>query len=116
MQFTTNLKLLFRHHSVILGESNTLIQGQYVGLVFLCSGGLPKDCNLVPQHVQVWYLLWIEFYDWYFIVVHWVHLLVNILNIRCMVWGGGQDFINSDEPLQQWLSWPAEQALIDPLR
>ena len=49
---------------------------------------VPEFHSPVPKHVDIWYLL--ELYvlcGLYFIVFHWVHLLVDILNVRiCTVW------------------------------
>jgi hypothetical protein len=47
-----------------------------VGLVFLCSEGLPEDVNLTPKHVGVRYLSRILCYK--------VHLLVDLLCVSQM--------------------------------
>ena len=48
---------------------------------------IPEDGTLMPKHVGVWYVQGILFYDLYFIMFHWVHLLVVIVNVRiCMAW------------------------------
>jgi len=44
---------------------------QHVGLVFLYSRRFPEDGIMVPKHVGVWYLSWLELYE--------VHVLVDTL-------------------------------------
>jgi len=60
---------IFRHHP------------QGVGLVFLCSARFLENRTPVPKHVGVWFLSRNVFYDLYFIVLYWVHLLVDVLNV-----------------------------------
>jgi len=55
-------------------------QGVRLVFVFLCSRRFPENSIPVPKHVGVWFLSRTVFYDLYFIVLYWAHLLVDVLN------------------------------------
>jgi hypothetical protein len=79
MQFMISINYMFRHRSTVQWEYQYL--HRCTELVFLCCSRVPVDDTQMPKHVGV------NAAELYFAVFDWVHLLVDILNIRtCTVW------------------------------
>jgi len=51
--------------------------------------------NSVPKHVWFWYLSWNVFYNLYFVVFYWVHLLADILNLHYVIFSRSHLFCHS---------------------